>query len=80
MPAHEMVVIIACVHAQMSEISAHAGASGEPVCLNFSLSHRLYLYYVYASSEGSGDEYRNRVHWPILWKQTKYTINKKTAD
>ena len=92
MPVHEMVVIIACANAQMPKINANAGASGEHGCLNFSLSNHLHLYYVYASSEGSGESAhmricadspepsllaRDLVHWPILWKQKKTQSTRK---
>ena len=52
-PAHEVLLLIA--YAQMPLLNAHADNSSEARSLNFGLSLRLQLYFIYASSEGSGE-------------------------
>ena len=52
-PAHEIRVLIA--HAQRPSSNANADVSSLARVLNFSLSIHLYSYFVYASSEGSGE-------------------------
>ena len=52
-PAHEILVLIA--YAQMYLINAHSDVSSKVRGLSFVLSHHLHRYFVYASSEGSGE-------------------------
>ena len=51
--AHEILVTIA--YAQMYLINAHSDVSNKAKGLSFVLSHHLQPYFVYASSEGSGE-------------------------
>ena len=73
-PAHKILVLITYAH--MALTCVHADASSAARDLNLGLSHHLHLYFMYASSEGSGMSVRmRRLAWTfIACRCNKYQI------
>ena len=57
-PAQENLVPIA--YAQVNHLDTHADLPRGTICLKMSLGLHLHPYFVYASSEGSGESARMR--------------------
>ena len=57
--------LVLIAYAQEPPLNAHAEVSSSARCLNFGLGLHLYPYFMYASSEGSGESVHSPEH-PLL--------------